>query len=64
MIDDEPMEYESGSRNLAWYADYVVGIHYLENSRWYTMYLCNRCGEIRDFLEFRLYALSKHLNEK
>lgn len=64
MIDDEPMEYESGLRNLAWYADYVVGIHYLENSRWDTMYLWNRCGEIRDFLEFRLDALSKHLNEK
>lgn len=64
MIDDEAVEYESGSKNLAWYEEYVVGIHYLENSRWDTMYLWNRCGEIRDFLEFRLDALSKHLNEK
>ena len=59
MIDDEAVEYESGLKNLAWYQEYLVGIHYLENSRWENMHLWNRCGEIKDFMEVRLNALSK-----
>ena len=61
LIYNEPMEYDSGLKNLRWYQDKLVGVHYMENSRWETMYLWNRCGEIRDFMEFRLNALSKQL---
>lgn len=64
MTADEATEYESGLRNLKWYQENIIGVHQLENSRWETMFLWNRCGEIREFLEFRMDALSQHLKEK
>lgn len=63
LIDDEPMEYESGLRNLKWYQENIVGLHQLENSRWENMYPWNRCGEIREFIGIRSGALSKFFNE-
>ncbi len=60
LIADKPIAYENGLKNLKWYQENIVGLHYLENSRWETIYLWNRCGEIRDFMEFRLEALSNH----
>lgn len=62
LIGDEPMEYEDGMKNLSWYQENIVGIHYLENSRWGNSFLWNRCGQIRDFIEIRSNALSRHLN--
>lgn len=61
MTSDEPMEYESGLKNLNWYQQNVVSLHQLENSRWKTMYPWNRCGEIKEFLEFRLTELSEKM---
>ena len=62
LISDEPMEYESGLKNLKWYQENIVGIHQLENSRWENIYLWNRCGEIEEYLQFRMNALSKHFD--
>lgn len=63
LINDEATEYETGLKNLKWYQDNIVGIHQLENSRWENMFPWNRCGEIGEFLEFRMDALSQHLKE-
>ena len=63
LIDDEEREYENGLKNLKWYQENIVGIHQLENSRWENMFPWNRCGEIGEFLEFRMDALSQHLRE-
>jgi len=62
MISEEPMEYESGLKNLKWYQENIVGIHFLENSRWETMYPWNRCDEISEFMKVRMNALTKCLN--
>ena len=64
LISDEATEYESGLKNLKWYQENIVGIHQLENSRWENMFPWNRCGEIKDFLEFRRGALPRYFNEK
>jgi hypothetical protein len=61
MIFEEPMEYESGLKNLKWYQENIVGIHFVENSRWETMYPWNRCEEIRNFMAVRLNAVSREL---
>ena len=63
LISDEPMEYESGLKNLKWYQENIVGIHQLENSRWENMFPWNRCGQIRDFLEVRSGALTNNLKK-
>lgn len=64
MTDDEAKEYENGLKSLKWYQENIVGIHQLENSRWENMFPWNRCGEIREFLGFRMDALLQHLKEE
>ena len=63
ITSDEPKGDESGLKNLKWYQENIIDIHQLGNSRWNTMYLWNRCGEISKFMEFRLGVLEKHLNK-
>lgn len=64
MLEEEPMEYDSGLKNLSWYQSNIIEVHQLENSRWKTMYPWNRCAEIKEFLAFRLDALSENLKLK
>lgn len=61
MIAEEPMEYENGVRNIAWYEQNIGKLHFLENSRWGNMYPWSRCNEIREVMEIRLKVLSNHL---
>lgn len=58
MIAEESLETESGFRNLSWYQNNMIEAHMVENSRWEDIYLWNRCGEIKEFLNLRLNALS------
>ena len=61
ILAEDPKEYDSGLRTLSWYQENIVGLHQLENSRWKEMYPWNRIGEIKEFLSFRLEALSDRL---
>lgn len=63
MLDENPIEYDSGLKTLSWYQENVAELHQLENSRWNGTYPWNRVGEIKEFLTFRLEALSEKLQK-
>ena len=61
MTDENAIETESGSRNLSWYQNYLIEINSLENSRWVSVNMQEKCGLIRTILEVRKDVIAKEL---
>lgn len=61
MTADEPLENETGIRNLRWYTYYMAEISQLEHSRWEKTDMLQKCEEIKDILKIRKEVLTSEL---
>lgn len=63
MILKEPIETETGVKNLCWYEEQIGALSMMETSRHRKMNPYNRCQSIREFLQIRKDVLSVLLTE-
>ena len=64
MIENRSIEKESGMRNLSWYQEYLIEISKLENSRWSSCDMLEKCELIREILRMRRDVLSQEFLDK
>lgn len=58
MIAEKPIETESGFKNLSWLKNSIGEIDRIENSRWKTAHMCEKCDTIKEVLSVRKEVLT------
>ena len=64
MIAEESIETESGLKNLSWYEEYLTEISRLENSRWASGNMIEKCEMIREILTVRMDVLTAEFQQQ
>ena len=63
MTAEQAIETKSGLRNLSWYRKYLLEISELENSRWISSNMLEKCELIREILNIRNTVISEEFQK-